>query len=445
MEENKNDDFMKQLDAYIKCDFDDKVLQKIVRLSGTSDDALAVTSLEEVLDNRSGDFNWLLEIVKLVLMVFGLHFFLMLLLYYVTPTSLYNELRSAESVIEFILIILRFLHRQCTKNLSDTEEDSNATMQAEAREAKKLHLKTIRNCWQNVLKDYLKEVSNNSQIEKDIDGKEKGEGKGEGYEDSDCQLCQEEREKRRKLHDAFDRFTPHDYEFIWFNAWLYSGSDNLWAGLIQQLHHAVEKHYGRAYTYAARLAQLHLTVLKVLFTLCIFGGGIAIIVSLQEEITSFRNQVLAIIGAVLTTFVGLGSTFFYIYSFVVDSSKKSSRMAAQAESTKIKTKLGYMADVKKELLKIGEFLDHPERLPTYWDFMLSDHIKGLFPGLLKLLKWLSSNSVGGRRLPCRFVIFVDDLDRCPPDKCGKYMTLIKSNLIQDINICSIRSILNIVV
>ena len=41
--------------------------------------------------------------------------------------------------------------------------------------------------------------------------------------------------------------TFHEYHYIWWNAWLYAGSDNLWAGLIQALHEAVEEKYGAPY------------------------------------------------------------------------------------------------------------------------------------------------------------------------------------------------------
>ena len=44
----------------------------------------------------------------------------------------------------------------------------------------------------------------------------------------------------------------YDYHFIWWNAWLYSGSDNLWAGLIKALHEAVEERYGAPYVRRCR-------------------------------------------------------------------------------------------------------------------------------------------------------------------------------------------------
>jgi hypothetical protein len=56
--------------------------------------------------------------------------------------------------------------------------------------------------------------------------------------------------------NKIDNDTPYDYEFVWFNAWLYSGSDNIWAGLIQRLYDVVEEHYGTSYHFARQRAHL---------------------------------------------------------------------------------------------------------------------------------------------------------------------------------------------
>ena len=53
-----------------------------------------------------------------------------------------------------------------------------------------------------------------------------------------------------------------EYEFVWFNAWLYNGTDNVWAALILKLYDAVEKHYGSEYIYAERRALLWAVTLR---------------------------------------------------------------------------------------------------------------------------------------------------------------------------------------
>ena len=58
------------------------------------------------------------------------------------------------------------------------------------------------------------------------------------------------RRRQASMHPR--QITSRDYHYIWWNAWLYSGSDNLWAGLIKALHEAVEERYGAPYVRRCR-------------------------------------------------------------------------------------------------------------------------------------------------------------------------------------------------
>ena len=51
-----------------------------------------------------------------------------------------------------------------------------------------------------------------------------------------------------------------EFEFVRFHAWLYNGTDELWAGFIKELYKAVENHYGREYTYTHALKKVQLFV-----------------------------------------------------------------------------------------------------------------------------------------------------------------------------------------
>eukprot|EP00964_Phaeocystis_antarctica_P082729 scaffold51947_cov63-Phaeocystis_antarctica.AAC.2 len=53
-----------------------------------------------------------------------------------------------------------------------------------------------------------------------------------------------------------DEQTAIDYHYVWWNAWLYSGSDNLWAGLIKALHEAIEQRYGAPYVCRSKSHEL---------------------------------------------------------------------------------------------------------------------------------------------------------------------------------------------
>ena len=89
-----------------------------------------------------------------------------------------------------------------------------------------------------------------------------------------------------------------------------------------------------------------------------------------------------------------------------------------------KTKLGYMSEVKKELLKIADHLRHPEKRPTILDSVLPFKVKPLLhdAGLDFIVDWLNTAlELRMHRLPCSLVIFVDDLDRCSPEKCARVM------------------------
>ena len=63
------------------------------------------------------------------------------------------------------------------------------------------------------------------------------------------------------------------HQFVWFNAWLYSGSDNIWAGLVVKLHEAVEMHFGPSYSLTEFRAKLIKYVLE-LFLLGLVVAGI---------------------------------------------------------------------------------------------------------------------------------------------------------------------------
>eukprot|EP01042_Synura_sphagnicola_P007386 gene7386-9467_t len=58
-----------------------------------------------------------------------------------------------------------------------------------------------------------------------------------------------------------------DYHFVFFNAWLYCGSDNLWAGLVKALHEAIEQRYGPKYAYAKYRAKLFLIIIALLVSI----------------------------------------------------------------------------------------------------------------------------------------------------------------------------------
>ena len=70
------------------------------------------------------------------------------------------------------------------------------------------------------------------------------------------------KKKREYQWRTSKKISEFEFEFVWFNAWLYNGTDELWAGFMKELYTAVENHYRRecTYTYALKKAQLFVTV-----------------------------------------------------------------------------------------------------------------------------------------------------------------------------------------
>lgn len=201
----------------------------------------------------------------------------------------------------------------------------------------------------------------------------------------------------------------YEYEFVWFNAWLYSGSDCLWASLIQSLHLAVERRFGTAYTHAKLRAQFYGTLVLVAVSVVIVSIGVVYTRLSAFESDRLTQQVefvgglWAIVGGVMTM---VYNTYLYISTTSISRSDE-----IHAEAPSYKDKLGYMNKIKEELMQIAKQLENPRELPTLWDYIFHPAVFEFLPR-----EWLPG-SAPTSLLPSKIVIFIDDLDRCPPEKC----------------------------
>ena len=107
-------------------------------------------------------------------------------------------------------------------------------------------------------------------------------------------LPQAEREELPQ--EAVDKF---DYEFVWFNAWLYSGSSTLWAGLIMELYKATETHFGNDYANAQIKAKFYRALFYGIVTGALLGLSIFLATfNVEYEVVNFSQVVAPVISGI---------------------------------------------------------------------------------------------------------------------------------------------------
>eukprot|EP01042_Synura_sphagnicola_P001726 gene1726-2026_t len=202
-----------------------------------------------------------------------------------------------------------------------------------------------------------------------------------------------------------------DFHFLFFNAWLYCGSDNLWAGLVKALHKAVEERYGPSYAFAKYRAMLVLVVFTLIVSVGLMVGCVAFYIRINDEFQNLSSATLIIhsAGLILGSVLSLGTGSYAAYTYLITPLSSSEEIEMTCSKTEVKKKLGFMAAVKQELNDIGDTLRDPAScVPNMWTYLCSWlHLTGWVP----ISHLFSSNA-----RPCNLVIFIDDLDRCPPEK-----------------------------
>jgi len=194
----------------------------------------------------------------------------------------------------------------------------------------------------------------------------------------------------------------HDFHFVHFNAWVYSGSENLWAGLVTKLYSEVERYFGSTQlNWHLMMEGLRSRWKKAIFIVATYGI-LAVLLSLLLDYNKVQQSWDAVLIAVNTLaggslVVALGSIIKALYDF---STKlifvRSEQLAALSSRKDFRDKIGFMADIKTEIGRIGKMLN-----------------------------------AGKEGRPVRFVIFIDDLDRCPPAKAVEVLEAIMLLLADD--------------
>lgn len=209
----------------------------------------------------------------------------------------------------------------------------------------------------------------------------------------------------RLIRRALEKDPPADtpqFIFVDFNAWVYSGSDNLWAGLISRIYERVEKALGDDYQKfregrdrAQQRQQLSLRVLLYIIPALAFAGLAAL-----GQIAQLWNDVLSGamgLSSIIIFTAGLVRELKNVFEFVGQRYTERAQQFRQAAARPdFRSKIGFMSDVKAEI-----------------DFVL-DLLESRNP-----------------HKPVRLVIFIDDLDRCPPHKAVEVLEAIMLLLSDD--------------
>lgn len=203
-------------------------------------------------------------------------------------------------------------------------------------------------------------------------------------------LWQDERKKARA--------EVVDYHIVEFNAWAYVGTDHLWAGLVTQLYKEAEKYFGFQ-LHVARLGKaikksLPKSILIFAFY-ALLGVGVSLLLDfnkIQATWDTFKITVNAFAGSIIAgSAIASLPTFLttlkeFADNLVLSRSRNLQNLAARPD---FRAQIGLMAEIKAEIGFIGNLLRKGK----------SGH-------------------------PTRFILLIDDLDRCEHKKAVEVMQAI---------------------
>ena len=212
-------------------------------------------------------------------------------------------------------------------------------------------------------------------------------------------------QQKRRWNDfrgAIQRFRAKkseiDIHIIDFNAWVYSGSEHLWAGLVTHLYRDIEKHFGWKAHWMRLGKAIRKSLPKALGVFAfygILGLGFSFLLS-YNEIQESTNAVNLAVNALAASLLG-GSALAslpalwaalreFFDSLFLSRANKLQTLAARPDFS---SQIGVMADIKNEIKFIRELL-----------------------------------KAGKNGKPTRLVLFIDDLDRCEHRKAVEVLQAI---------------------
>jgi len=211
----------------------------------------------------------------------------------------------------------------------------------------------------------------------------------------------------RMIREALENDKPADapeFVLVEFNAWVYSGSENLWAGLVSRIYERIEQRLGTSATRAFRLDRNRrkqvgrLSLRAILYAVPVIA--VTVLLSLDQIAKIWADLPgLALLGvsSILALIIGFVRTTKNIYDIVKKAFvERAEQLKQEAAEPDFRAKIGFMAEIKSEI-----------------DFVI---------------KLLEEQSKGK---PTRVVIFIDDLDRCSPAKAVEVLEAIMLLLSED--------------
>ena len=196
-----------------------------------------------------------------------------------------------------------------------------------------------------------------------------------------------------------------DFHFIEFNAWVYSGSDHLWAGLITHLYKEVEKHLSWRTWYFRLGVHFRKNLINFIVILLLYflvGVLLMRIIDYRQIIVTW-NVLVLILSATVGTIIG-GSAILSIPKFFETSrnlfnaffTSKAEKLNRLISKTDFSKQIGIMSEIKEEINFLSNLLQR-----------------------------------GKKGKPTRVIIFIDDLDRCPHEKACEVLEAIMLLLSDD--------------
>ena len=201
--------------------------------------------------------------------------------------------------------------------------------------------------------------------------------------------------KTHLLNLINNKISDNNFIKVNFNAWVFSGTDVLWAGIITALYNKVEDYLGK---YFLRYFRVETKLFPKTKDKIIFIFLIVLMISLLiASYFIYKNENIQLIWSIISLFFSslLTINFFKnilnIGKFMLISF--SSEVKKAVSSPDFSSKLGFMNDVKNEINEI-------------------------------IIPILNKKNL-------KMVISIDDLDKCPPDKIAQILEAVQLLLSDD--------------